>query len=319
MRRKLLRIGIRLLGPALLVAVLLRIEDPSALGATLRGASPLLLALAVALNSLNLHCKVLRWQALLRTRGVSYPLGRAWKAFLASVYLGMLTPGRVGDVLRIQYVRRDVGMPYAEGLAVVVMDRFCDIYVLLGFVAIGVARLATVLSGALAYVTWGGVAVVALAPVLLFVPGLAERLMGALYGRLTKGREPAGLHRFLVALRAQVGRSLWWAVALTVVAFLVNYLQGWIMGRALGLSLAFLDVVSLMAIITLLSLLPISVSGVGVRELFLALVFPALGLRPQQGVAFGLMNFFVIYLMVTLAGAVAWQLAPPPVGDAADR
>ncbi|MBW2528310.1 MAG: flippase-like domain-containing protein [Deltaproteobacteria bacterium] len=312
-RRRWLKAAIRLIGPALLVIVLLRIDDPGTLFASWGHAALAPLAVAVLGNVLNNHFKVLRWRALLRARGYSYPLGRAWKTFMASVYVAMLTPGRVGDVLRIQYLRHDIGVPYSEGLAVIVMDRFCDMYVLLAFVAVGVAHFASVFTGELMVVTWVGVAFTALAPAMLLVPGVAERLMGRVYAKVARERHEGGLERFLEALRAQVSSRLIYAVVLTAAAFLVNYAQGWLLGQALGLRLSFFDVMCMLAVTSLLSLLPISVSGVGVRELFLALVFPALGLTPQQGVSFGLLVFIVIYLVVTLGGFVAWQLAPPPV------
>ncbi|MBT3396823.1 MAG: flippase-like domain-containing protein, partial [Alphaproteobacteria bacterium] len=203
--------------------------------------------------------------------------------------------------------------PYAEGLAIIVMDRLCDIYVLLAFVSVGVAHFATVLSGRLAYVTWAGVGLTAIAPAILLVPGLAERVFGKLYVRLSKGREPTGFKRFLKALRAQLGPGLAVTLPLTVAAFMINYTQGWLIGHALGLDLAFFDVMCMLAITSLLGLLPVSISGVGVRELFLALVFPTLGLLPQQGVAFGLVVFVVIYLCMVVAGFFFWQIAPPPI------
>ena len=48
------------------------------------------------------------------------------------------------------------------------------------------------------------------------------------------------------------------------------------------------------------------------EELFLALVFPALGLLAEEGVVFGLLVFVCNYLAVVLAGFVAWQVSPPP-------
>jgi uncharacterized protein (TIRG00374 family) len=123
-----------------------------------RAASFWPLAGATLLNFANVHLKVIRWQVLLKTRGITYGTRRAWSAFLTSVYVGMLTPGRVGDVLRIQYLRHDRGVPYAEGLASIVMDRLCDLYVLAVFVAFGVIRYSPVIAGRLAWITWGSLA-----------------------------------------------------------------------------------------------------------------------------------------------------------------
>ena len=140
--------------------------------------------------------------------------------------------------------------------------------------------------------------------------------MGAVYRRLAKGDE-AGLARFLEALRANVGRPLLVTIPLTVATFVVNYIQGWLIARSLGLDIGIFDVTCLLAIANLLGLLPISISGVGVREAFFALVFPVLGYRPEAGVSFGLLVFVVIYLAIVLAGAVSWQMAPPPTGPGA--
>ena len=310
--RRIARTLIRLVGPALLVVVVLRMPDRAKVLETLASAAPWPIALAVVLNLVNIHLKVIRWEVLLRTRGIRYPRRRAWASFLTSLYVGMLTPGRVGDVLRAQYLKHDLGVPYSEGLASVVMDRLCDLYVLVAFVAVGVVRYGEVVVGRLAIVTWAGVAATALLPLVLLVPGVAERLLGRVYAKLSPGGDTAGFRRFLEALRANGGRSLMVTIPLTIATFLVNYAQGWLVARALGLPMAFFDAVCLVAIASLLGLLPISISGVGVRELFFSLAFPVLGFRPEAGVSFGLLLFVVIYLVIVGIGFVAWLVSPPP-------
>lgn len=312
-RQRLFSLVLRLVGPVLLVVVLWRIDDPRALWAAISEGEAWPLVAALLLNAVPLHLKVERWRVLMRVSGYEYPLGRAYVAFLASLYLGMITPGRVGDALRVQYTRHEVDMPYADGLAVSVMDRLCDMYVLLAFVAMGVVHFASLLTGELASLTWAAVALTALAPLVLLIPGWGERLTGAVYRRVSKRQHPEGFTRFFAALRAQVGKGLWVALPLTLVSFVVNYLQGWLVARSIHLDISFFEVTCLIAVASLLSLLPFSVAGVGVREAFLALVFPALGLTAEQGVAFGMLVLVVIYVALALAGFVVWQIAPPPV------
>ncbi len=311
MRTWVFRHGVRLVGPLLLVLVLWKAGDVRALVELLGRVSAGPLVLACLLNGANVHLKVERTRLLAGLRGLDYPRTALWKGMLPSLYLGMVTPGRVGDALRIQYMRRDLGTSYAEGLALIVMDRFCDLYVLLAFVAAGVAHFASVLTGRLGTITWLGVLVTAVFPLAFLVRGPAEFAMGLIKRKFPAAGGDAG-ERFLEALRGQMRPKLGWAVPLTVGAFLINYLQGWLASRALGLELAYSDVIFMMAITSLLGLLPISMSGAGVRELFMALVFPSLGFAREQGIAFGLLIFAVIYLFCSLVGLVAWQLAPPP-------
>jgi uncharacterized protein (TIRG00374 family) len=312
MRRRLVRTLLRLLGPALLVLLIAKIPNRDAIVRAVSSAALGPLAAAALLNLANVYLKVVRWQVLLRTRGIHYPTRRAFPAFLSSVYVGMLTPGRVGDVLRVQYLRAELGISYAEGLASIVMDRLCDLYVLVVFVAVGVVHYSPVIVGSLASAIWGGVAVIVLAPLVFLVPGVAERWMSGLYARLSGRRGADGLERFLDALRENLGRPLLTTVPLTAAAFLVNYAQGWIIAWAIGIDMSFFDAMCLLAVASLLGLLPISVSGLGVRELFFSLVFPLLGHRPEVGVSFGLLVFFVIYVVNIAIGFISWQLDPPP-------
>ncbi|WP_338046690.1 lysylphosphatidylglycerol synthase transmembrane domain-containing protein [Polyangium spumosum] len=312
--RSLVRLAVRLVGPVLLVVVLLRMRDTQAAWDALLSASLLPLGLAFLLNAGVCWLKMLRTDALLQARGYQYPRKRAWLGFLATIFLGLFTPGRVGDVLRAQYFRHDLGMPYSEGVAVVVVDRLCDLYVLVAFVAIGVARWSSVVVGDLALFTWGGVLLTALGPLVLFVPSFAQTAMRAIYKKMPGDPTGEGFDRFLRALRAQRPRHLASAVVLTILAFGVNYLQGYLIAQSLHLDLTLYDVLCLLAVASLLGLLPISVSGLGVRELFFSVVFPALGHPGEAGLIYGLVVFLVIYVGVAAMGFVGWHLAPPPLG-----
>ena len=299
---------LRFLGPVLLAAVLLsRSREWGTVRGTLVTASLAPLLVALALNAVVIPLKVVRWQVLLRHRDIHYPWGRALGAVLASGFVALMTPGRVGDALRAHYLRHEVHATYAAGFASVVMDRFCDLYVLLGFAALGVVRFGPALVGRLA------LALTLIGPLLLVIPGIAERLARWPYRRLLTNVDPEGFATFLGALRSYVGKSLLLTIPLTVAAFATNYVQGWLMARAIGVDLSIEDVAYLMAIASLLALLPISPSGVGVRELFFSAAFPLVGHSPAEGVSFGLLVSFVLYLSMLLPGFVAWQLSPPHI------
>jgi uncharacterized membrane protein YbhN (UPF0104 family) len=302
----------RLVGPLLLVWVLWRFGDSETLTGAFKRASLWPLAGAVLLDAGVIHAKLFRWQTLLAACNVRVDTASAYRAYLPSLFLGLATPGRVGDVVRIQYLKRDHGVRYPDGLAVSVVDRLCDVYVLLAFVSLGIVHLTNALSAPLARTAWLAVAGVAVAPLLLFIPKIAEPAANWLYARVAGDGTPDGPSTFFAALRSQVGRALIAPLGATVAAFLINYLQAWLVASALGMTLSFSDVVAVVSISSLLGLLPISVSGIGVREAFFALVFPvAFGSSETMGIAFGLGVFGVIYLPALAVGFVAWQLWPP--------
>ena len=309
-RSDVLRLALRLIGPLLLIAVIWRIDDKEALWGAIKDANWPLLAVTSLFTVPMIHLKIVRWRGLLAERGYAYPLRRSYAAALASMYLGMLTPGRVGDVLRIQYVRREIDAPYAEGLATTIMDRFSDLYVVAAVAALGTVHFASVLRGDLANATWLAVTIALVAPLLVLAKGPAE-LFGVLLARFAQ-RWQTNLDAVLRALRGLTRKSIVFAIPLTLGAYAISFAQGWLISRAIGIELSYFDVAALISATSLLGLMPISISGVGVRELFLALVFPALGLLPAQGVVFGLLVFLCINFAVIVMGFLAWQVAPPP-------
>lgn len=313
-RRRLLRIGVRLIGPALLVVVLLRLHDLDAVLAALTWDDAGLLTTGIGLGLLAYPLKALRWQTLLAARGHTYPLSRSLLALLSAGYVAHLTPGRVGDVLRVQYLRHDLALPYPDGLALLIVDRTCDAYVPLAVVVYAACALAPLLSGDLILVTWLGVVFVAAGPPLLFVP-LTARWAAALALRVAPGWSAGdGIDRFFAGLRHQRSSHLASAAAFTALALLLHYAQAYTVALALDLRLSFLDVTCLLAISGVLAAVPITIAGLGVRELFFALAFPQLGSSAEAGVIFGLGVFLVAHVPAIAVGLVSWQLAPPPVG-----
>lgn len=301
---------VRLIGPFLLIAVLWQLDDRHTVWTSIADASWGLLAAAVVLNGPVIHLKVVRWRRLLATCGYDYPLRRCYAAVLTSLFLGMLTPGRVGDALRIQYAHRERGTPYSEGLATMLVDRFGDLYVVGAVAALGAVYFADFLPDQLFLVTFLAVGLALIAPLALVVRGPID-LFGRLLRRFSE-RWHANLERLLSSLRELVRQELGFVLSITGAAFAITYLQGWLIARAIGLDLSYIDIAALLSASSLLGLLPISISGVGVRELFFALLFPALGLLAAQGVAYGLLVLLAINIATIVAGFVAWQLDPPP-------
>ena len=314
-RRRLLRLGVRLIGPALLVVVLLQLQDLDAVLAALTWDDAGLLTAGIGLGALAHPLRALRWRTLLAARGHRYARTRALLSLLSTGYVGHLTPGRVGDLLRLQYLRHDLGMPYPDGLALLMIDRCCDVYVPLTVAVFAACALAPALTGDLLVVTWLGVVFMAAGPPLLFVPTTA-RWAAALTLRVAPGWAAGdGVDRFFAGLRRQRPRHLAVAAGFTALALILHYVQAYTVALALDLRLSLVDVVCMLAISGVLGAVPITIAGLGVRELFFALAFPQIGSSAEAGVIFGLGVFLVVHVPATALGFVSWQIAPPPLGE----
>lgn len=101
----LLRHAHRFIGIAVLLCILSRIDIARVAADLSRTRIPLfLLALCVLVPVIFL--KAVRWNALLRFQRISLGMGDAFLIYWAGVFLGSVTPGRLGDFAKIAYVAR---------------------------------------------------------------------------------------------------------------------------------------------------------------------------------------------------------------------
>ncbi|MBK8259476.1 MAG: flippase-like domain-containing protein [Polyangiaceae bacterium] len=306
----LLRWILRLLGPLSLVWVIYKLDKPAKVLDLLGGANYGLIAIAVLLNLVNIELKVERWRMLLRERGIEYEWRRATVAFLSSSYAGFVTPGRVGDVLRAEYLRREKGVHWHEGVLSVVVDRVCDLAALGLCVALSLLHLRNVVSDEIAKLGWVLVGLTLVGTVVFVVLSLRKK-----GGEVTEQTPQFSIRSIIQKLQSYHPKALALPMGLTLVTFGVTFLQGYLLARAIGTPMSFLDVSALLAAASFLGLLPISISGMGIREALFAVVFPQRGFPADAGVALGILVFFVIYGGVALFGLLAWVVWPPQVAS----
>jgi glycosyltransferase 2 family protein len=123
--RPLLRLGLRLLGPALLLYFLLTV-DLREVWNTILATDPWLFVLSIVLVVPFLLLKAVRWQLILRAWQIVLPLREATALYCIGIFLGVVTPGQAGDAVKAWYLRKR-GYPLSTGLASVVVDRLFDV------------------------------------------------------------------------------------------------------------------------------------------------------------------------------------------------
>jgi len=80
--------------------------------------------------------------------------------------------------------------------------------------------------------------------------------------------------------------------------------QVWMLGQALGVAASLWAYAAVVPLVTLLTLLPVSVNGVGVREAFLVLLLGPAGVAEAQAVTLGLLWLTMLSAASLLGGGV---------------
>ena len=273
-RRRVLRITLRLLGPALLIWVLAT-NDLEQVWQTLLDTDPWLLLLAIVLVVPWLILKGARWQMILKAWHIPLPLRIATELYSVGIFMGVVTPGQAGDVVKAWYLRgRDV--PLATGLASCVVDRLFDLGVSAVLAATGIYFFWSVLPGSktlnVVVVTCLLLAVVAGLVVIsnrrlrewLFTGVLPRITPRALRGRIS-GEKLASLH----LTPGQI--VLIFLVTLVGLAF--TYVRIYLLFLALDVRMPIGPYVALVAILSIVS--AASPGGVGTRDITLIIVLNA--------------------------------------------
>ncbi len=134
MRSQTLRFALKLALGLGILALLLYHADVEALRAAFRRIN-IWVVLSLPVFYVHMFLKTLRWRAFLHGQGVRLPLGPAFGIYMNGTFLGLISPGRVGEVYRAWVLVRNKSASLGLGLASVFVDRMADLIALsiLGF------------------------------------------------------------------------------------------------------------------------------------------------------------------------------------------
>lgn len=235
-----------------------------------------------------------RWQMLARPLGFERSVPQLLSYYFIGMYFNLLLPTSVGgDVVRAWYLGGKGGRRLAA-LAAVFVDRFSGLLVLLGLACVGALWLPPDLPAWIAGFVWG---TAACAVVGIAAAPLLARLGDGPSRRLHKVRLALAT---LTAPRLLIGSTL---LSLGVQA--ANVLLVVLLGEAIGAPVPFAYYWVLVPMVTLLTMLPVSINGTGVREGAMVLFLAPLGIPETTAVPLGLL-WFTVFLAASLVGGLVY-------------
>ncbi|HOW43912.1 MAG TPA: lysylphosphatidylglycerol synthase transmembrane domain-containing protein [Candidatus Aminicenantes bacterium] len=296
------------LGLGLLLYLALVIARPREIVAVLGRASLGLLLLAFALHAFGLLFSALRWKLILDRQQAGFGLLRLTGSLLVGSFFNLFLPTRFGgDVVRVSDTRR-IGTGLTGSLAVVVYERMSGIVALLAFAVLAsLLRLGFVRRMPMLYVSLlagvGGLALLVFAWKRLPRGWLASRPCRRPWLRRLLDRLDA-FHGVILDFLGDPGllrRVLFWAVLLQCNVVLHYF----VIGRALGLArIPLLDYFFSIPIMLFVLSLPISINGLGVRDLFLVQLFVQYGYPAEFAIAFSAVDLAYNAALGAIGGLV---------------
>jgi hypothetical protein len=272
------------------------------------------LALSLVLMGMTVFLGVWRWRMVLRVQGLELSFGRALEiSLIAQFFNAFLLGSTGGDVMKAYLTARDTHHKKTEAVVAVMADRLIGLFAMLLFAGLMMlANLRFLLAHReLSAVVWVVVVMLGGCSVFLalaFWGGLSRAVPNA---RAWLRRLPKAdvLEQALEAFR-HFGRDPFFLLRATGVSALLNMacvFQLMSLGAGLGIEVPWQVWLVIVPTIICISALPITPSGLGVRENLYVLTLAGAGLQvpATQALAVSLLAYFG-FLVWSLIGGVVY-------------
>ena len=315
--RRALFVAIQLAVSGGLLAYLLWLVDVERTVDLIVASDPAWLLAALAIFIVTTWGLSWRWQILLASKGIPEPLGWLTKLYFVSYAVGQVLPTSVGgDAVRIvDHARR---RPDAKGevAAAVVMDRVVGAAATLVMVAVGLA-LAVGRYGDVGLYIWielASIAALVVAVVLLFSRRMGEHLLERVFPFGRRLRLELPLRSLYVAMHGyrERPRTLAIALAATIIVQVPRFIAVWMCAKAVGVDLSPIPYLVLGPLLILVSMVPFTINGLGVREAFFVAFLARFDVSYDAAFAAGFL-FYVVTVATSVPGGfiLLWRSMRP--------
>ncbi|HYA31736.1 MAG TPA: lysylphosphatidylglycerol synthase transmembrane domain-containing protein [Thermodesulfovibrionales bacterium] len=259
-----------LVSGGLLYAVISRTGTDRVLS-TLKGIDIFSFFLAVLIYVVTVFISTVRWRLLLHE---DFAMKRLFSLYLIGSFFNHLLPGIIGgDAVKAYYLYRDTGRG-SSAVASVFMDRY------IGFTALMLLGL-TAFPFGFSYFRGSYLEWILPLIVLIFIAG-SFLVFGLRIGRGIKSL--SGLYDYFAVYKGKktvIAETLFLSILIQALVICAVY----ILSRGLKVYVPLLPLFIFIPVISTIATLPISISGIGVREASFVLLFGFLGTSPAQATA----------------------------------
>jgi len=300
----------RLIGIVIIILILRKL-DFSEIKEIILGTNKYYLVLGLSLTLVGAFIKSVRWNYLKRIQNINYSIKDSFIMYCTGILLGIITPGRLGELAKIFYIKKD-GYSYGKSALSIIFDRIFDIVFLVIFSVLGMLFFIN-------FFEKGIILVVISIPLILII------LYFIIQNNLIKNAF-SKIFRFLIPIKYQKSWQInaqdfindWKKfkkqnyisiITITSLAWLIYYCQMFILSKSLNINIPFFYLAVSVTIAGIVSMIPISYSGIGTRDLILISFFSVVFISQEMAVAFSSL-ILLTHLIMVIVGFFCWLKKP---------
>lgn len=297
---------IKTLVTALLFYFLFRKMDFQQFGATIGNARIGVLFGSFALLWLGHYMCIFRWRMLMRPLMPVFSLTRLFEIYCIGLFFNLTFPTAVGgDVVKIYYAGKP-SRKYAQSFAATFLDRDSGMLAMMIIACVGTMLLPLKVPGIpVSLVVWVSFAGFIVLNVVIFMPYM-HRLLTRLLNKVRLSRVATRVDAISSAFQimGKNPRVLFDSLLISILNQLLVFAYTWVTAVGLHLTVPFLYFLVFVPVISLITMIPITLSGIGLREYAFMSLFGAIGVAPASCLALGLFSSIMILLSAVPGGIV---------------
>jgi len=309
MKRPSLGVVVRILLSIALLVVLLMLIDRDALLKAFVEMDAQLFLIGLLVYALSVGVWSFRWLLIIRAAGENVGYVRVFLTTLVGLFFSQFLPAMVGtDVARMVELSDEAGTN-ARVVSTVLLDRLIGLISLVVMALVALVFSAGVVGGQdsrIALITIGAFVALVVGWVVFFNRGLMRRFSWVFKLPIASRIESSirNLYESLHHLQNQP-RLLVSALAVSFVMQIIEIASIVFIARALKIEIPIVDFFIFVPLIWIVTTIPISISGLGLREGAFAVFFAQVGVASSDGVALSLL-YYAYHLVLGIVGGLVF-------------
>jgi len=297
-------------GIILFVLILFK-SDVGEISKNIKNVNLAYLALAILLSFPIIFNKSLCWNYIKKQQKIKYSLKNSFLMYCSGLYIGLLTPGKLGEVTKALYLKKD-GYSMGKSLVSTALDRFSDFVFLLVFIFIGSLFLLPVLQKQI-FLLIGIIALFIVLFLLLLKTGLTKWFLSKMFQIFIPEKYQKSwkinFQDFINDFKIYRLKHYLIIFFITAFSWLFYYLQMYILAKGLNIHIPLLYLAISVTVAGFITLIPISIFGIGTRDTALILLFAPFLIAKEQVIAFSAL-ILLMSLFVAFVGLICYLIKP---------
>ena len=231
-----------------------------------------------------------KWSILLDSIKIKTPFVNLFKVLIIGVFYGLVTPGKVGEIVRAYYLdeKKSVTIP------TILMEKIIDIFILV------ILSILTVILFFTDYSAFWYILIILILSLILAILLLTNKKIILLLSKPFKiEEENIDIYIDIFSKLIKDKGAMSKATILTICYYLTAYILAFFLLLSLDVNTW---VVTTLPLIVLMGNIPITISGLGLRESIATICFMLLGEKGAYGFSFSILLFFTITLLPGIFG-----------------